>query len=234
LPNEVYVIDGYNLLLSGFRFDAGHRDLERQRAMLEVLLREFRRTRPELRVIVVYDGVAPEHRPIAEGRQSTTSELEVVFSSPPQIADDVVIDICRELCQKTRVTVVTSDRKDIVSALERSPVRHRSSQDFALDMQEALELRVRRPTRTEEPVATKPSGKSEAFTEITGDELEKWVKIFGEETFQSIAEMLVAHDLAAREEAAAQEEPAKPIDPGLNEDEVDEWMRYFDDGDSKN
>lgn len=237
MPNEVYVIDGYNLLLRGFRFDTAHRDLDRQRAMLEVLLREFVRTRSDLRLIVVYDGVAPENRPVAERRSTESQEIEVIFSVPPQVADDVVIELCQKLAQKTQVTVVTSDRKDILSVLERPRIRHRLSEDFVLDMQDALEVRPVRSNSTEKNDEQRASietpEKSAAFTRLDKEELDKWVHIFGEDLLQTVADTVVAEERSATESDPTESSPEEKTEDPLSDTEVDDWMRYFDDGDKK-
>jgi predicted RNA-binding protein with PIN domain len=97
-----WLIDGYNVI----RRDPDLRGAEAagleagRRALLAVLAPVVRRTAD--RFTVVFDG-APTHAPAA-GR----GQLEVLFSRPPDKADDVVIRLARQ--DGAGAVVVSSDR----------------------------------------------------------------------------------------------------------------------------
>lgn len=222
--HNVYIIDGYNLLRRGFGFESGHRALECQRAMLEVLLREFQRARPESHLVLVYDGAAPGIRPAIP--RPGPRELEILFSTPPLVADDLVLEEARRRCRSASVTVITSDRKDIVSNLNKNLVRHQSSEDFAIDMQEALENRPRRTPKPKETKSIESTAKSVTFTGLDETELARWMQIFGETTLESIALEVTAEEEANREEESR--ESGDESGDLLSENEVDEWLDFFD------
>src|SRR5262245_28995795 len=128
MAREIFVIDGYNLLLRGFQHLAGT-DLRSAREKLQVRLREFqRRLGPDARFILIYDGA--EELAAAFAPRGADPELEIVFSIPPHTADDAIIETCRRLEGKAAVTVVTSDEKDIARRIRGLRLRHRTSEEF--------------------------------------------------------------------------------------------------------
>jgi predicted RNA-binding protein with PIN domain len=166
--DETFLIDGYNLLRRAFTFLDG-RDLPAARAQLEVRLREFQRTRgPGIRILIVFDGSHGifEQPP----RESRDPGFQIIYSNPPETADDVILRECRR--RPGTVTVVTSDRKDIGN---RIPGRWITSEEFA----EILDEAMRRPGRAgtggarRPPLPEKPSPQ-----EVSPEEVEEWKRIF--------------------------------------------------------
>jgi len=190
-PPETIIVDGYNLLLRGFRHYEGG-DLEAARARLEVRLREFLRVMgPSIRLIVFYDGtrdlppryLPPTVPPRGRGRKGDDPSFEVVFTAAPRTADEAIIEECRRLEGSGPITVITSDVKDIGRKVS-GRVRVRSSEDFA-DLLDASMLS--RPDRAAgrapaagqapAPAAAAPGEKPEPGEE-SPSEVDEWVRIF--------------------------------------------------------
>jgi len=177
ISEQTIIIDGYNLLRRAFRFFEEEHGLEAARAKLEVRLREFLRARgPGLSIVLVYDGAegmsppeTPAHRP--------TGGLQVVFSRPPQSADDLILEECAQRRGREALTVVTSDRKDIQARLRGPRLHHFTSEEFA----EALEQAMGRPQALAEaggPAASpaeKPSPE-----DLSAGEVAEWLRIFSQ------------------------------------------------------
>ncbi len=186
---EIYIIDGYNLLLRAFRHLEGE-DLRAARERLEVRLREFLRTvGAGVRLILVYDGARDVAAPHAVRRNDPG--LEVVFSAPPRTADDAIIEECRRLEGTAPLTVVTSDLKDIASAVRGLRLRHQTSEDFADVLDEAMSLPWAGRTGStgttagsgpagQEVSPPAPSGEKPTPEEVSPAEVEEWVKIFSQ------------------------------------------------------
>lgn len=102
-----WIIDGYNLILSLEPDpDLAAGELARRRGILEDCLVTFGK-QEGLRPVVVYDGerMSGGH---PGGRRD--EHLEVIFSDPPAIADDLIFErAARHLREGCKVQVVTSD-----------------------------------------------------------------------------------------------------------------------------
>jgi len=111
---ESWIVDGHNMIFGLPHLAVLQRQGEKARAreQLEALLRSFAATRGPL--ILVYDGNrAP---PDPEARQSRT--LRVVFSHPPQCADDLIVELAAgEQRRGMQVTVVTDDQRSLIPRL---------------------------------------------------------------------------------------------------------------------
>ncbi len=161
-----FIIDGYNLLHRGVGLGAG--DLDAQRSRLEVLLREFQRARPDARVVIVYDGAIDTVR----GFRDRNDELEVLYSVPPQTADDLVLEECARRRGGDQVVVVSSDLKDVARKLH-AGVEHRTSEAFADLIEEALEGTPAGSVDEADEGPEKPAS-------ISSDEVDEWARIFSE------------------------------------------------------
>jgi predicted RNA-binding protein with PIN domain len=176
-PGETIIVDGYNLLHRCFPPREGE-DLRGCRERLEVRLREFQRSQePGTAIILVYDG-AEEMSAVALAMAVRPDPMfRIVFSLPPRSADDEIVDECRRRVGREKLTVVTSDRKDIAKALRGWRLRIRSSEEFA----DILDDSMRRaagggaPGRSKGHSAEKPSP-----DEIAPSEVDEWVKIFSQ------------------------------------------------------
>jgi predicted RNA-binding protein with PIN domain len=174
---EIFIIDGYNLLLRGFPHLAGA-DLQSARESLQVRLREFRKVLgPGTRFILVYDGA--EELAAAFAPRGADPEIEIIFSMPPHTADDAVIEMSRKLQGTAPLTVVTSDEKDIARRVRGLRLRHRTSEEFAEIIDETMS-RSRSPRSGEPgpppaPVSEKPSPE-----EVSPEDVEEWMRIFSQ------------------------------------------------------
>ncbi|MEW6388483.1 MAG: NYN domain-containing protein [Thermodesulfobacteriota bacterium] len=102
------IIDGYNLIRQSpwlSRIEAG--DLQAGREALLTRLAAYRRTRPQLKVTVVFDGWLAGER--QEGRDLYQG-IVVIFSRRGEKADEV---IKRLLAQESKGTVVVSSDREI-------------------------------------------------------------------------------------------------------------------------
>jgi predicted RNA-binding protein with PIN domain len=172
---ETFIIDGYNLLRRVFTFREGE-NLQGARERLEIRLREYRRTLGTgVRIILIYDGAG--EIPLSAGIRPDEG-FQVVFSLPPTTADDAVIETCRRLDGSGRLTVVTSDIKDIVRNVRGLRVRHRTSEQFADMMDDAME-RSPAPGTWREPEKARAEEKPMA-EEMPAAEAEQWLRIFSE------------------------------------------------------
>jgi predicted RNA-binding protein with PIN domain len=171
---ETFIIDGYNLLRRAFRYEEEH-GLEAGRAKLEVRLREFQRAAGgRARIVLVYDGVAGA---VFSASSRSDPEFRVVFAPAPRTADEAVLEECRRLGATEEVTVVTSDLKDIASRVKGPRVRHRTSEEFAEMLDEAME---RGPAAAGGEERPEPRSEKPAPEEMKPAEVEEWLKIFSE------------------------------------------------------
>ena len=169
-----FILDAYNILPEMVSKDALKGDLEAARDVLEARLRSFRRVYGQkTRIILVYDGErgAPPSIPGEPG-------FEVRFSRPPRKADDVILELTRQLEGEGEVHVVTSDYKDIGQRVRALRVRLWSAREFAALVERRIGSsgpagrKVDGPRMDEEPGSRKPGGVSPA-------DAEAWVKEFG-------------------------------------------------------
>jgi predicted RNA-binding protein with PIN domain len=157
---KILIIDGYNLLHRGFRFEL--QNLEDQRRLLQRRLREYLRARPGVHIVLVYDGAFTAPAALPEPPPGD-EHLEVIFSRPPQAADDLVLSECRRRRGQGEITAVSSDFKDIISRLP-PPVRGLSSEDFAARLDAQFE--------GAEEAEFSGAAEAEAGGDFDGEELE--------------------------------------------------------------
>lgn len=98
-----YYIDGYNLL---FHLKSAHDDLEKERDWLVQYL-HHRIDTLKLNVSLVFDS----HYQFGDSTRGHLVNLEIIFTSERETADDFIIDLLRGRPGIKNVTVVTSDRK---------------------------------------------------------------------------------------------------------------------------
>ena len=99
-----FYIDGYNLLFSTLRATAG--ELKDQR---ETLLADLSHkiTHLNLDVTIVFDATSR----LDDSNRSHLQDLEIVFTSHGQIADDYILSAIKHSPNPLQETVVTSDKK---------------------------------------------------------------------------------------------------------------------------
>ncbi len=164
-----YIVDAYNLVHRAYREDLEQPELQTARRLLEDRLRRFQAThRRGVRIIVVWDGDR------GGGVRSTRQRsFEVIFSRPPQKADDVVIEYARRLEGTGDVCVVTSDLRDIGFPLTGLRCRHMRSEDFASEV----------ATRLDGAGGGRAGGKAAAAGDKPhgprGEQVDEWLREFG-------------------------------------------------------
>lgn len=125
------LIDGYNLIRQSERFAEQERrgGLEAGRTALIRALATWRRATGD-RVVVVFDG--DEGIGFVPGA-SRQEGVAVIFSRPPDSADDVIEAHVRKRHGKKAVLVVSSDRR-ILDAARRERVAAMKAEDFEAEM----------------------------------------------------------------------------------------------------
>ena len=166
----ILLIDGYNLIFSGFASPDNTRSdyLERLRDNLVSQLKSYN-IRKKFRIIVVFDGdKTVSHYP----QEKESGNVRVVFSQGQTTADEHIVNLVSSYIQekphRQDLCAVTSDRA-LAETLISNRVKIISSQEFA------VELTVRNnsaaPELKDEPI--------EKFTGLKPADVPKWLKIFG-------------------------------------------------------
>jgi predicted RNA-binding protein with PIN domain len=104
---RTYIIDGYNVI----RRDTRLRTMEAEQGLEEgrnALVSQIRNSErlAKARIIVVFDGAAGA----ASRTSSPRSKVDVLFSVPPQNADQKIVSILNSRGEDNSITVVTADR----------------------------------------------------------------------------------------------------------------------------
>lgn len=162
---RIWVIDGYNLIHRGWPASS-RGSLEDARRLLEARLASYQRATKDCELVLVYDGKSGYF----PGRAGSPG-LRVVFSRPPETADDKVLELCRRLEGEEEVGVVTSDFRDIASRVAGLRASHVTSEEFARRVERRLEPN---PTDAGRATREKPRTVSERDTD-------EWLREFGME-----------------------------------------------------
>lgn len=139
----IYYIDGYNYL-----FTQGLEDDPFEQSRQEVL-EFFAQNVKDLKCIVIFDA----HK--AHGGLSRTSfeNLEVVYTSYDQTADEYILEQLRYIKNGNEITIVSDDRRLLKQAKEFSA--HTSSFD------KFFKKLIQRKTKTEDKSSSKTFGSKE-------------------------------------------------------------------------
>jgi predicted RNA-binding protein with PIN domain len=160
---EKILIDGYNLLhKDGALKNQAERNLEQARE--ELIARIGRYRSADMEIVVVFDGRGGGSSP---GGGLGAPGVQVRFSRFPQSADQLILEILEKERRRDRLTVVTSDRKDIGRTAQAEGARWVSSESFL--------RRLRRAPRREVAGREKPGTPS-------SEEVDYWMKRFRSET----------------------------------------------------
>ena len=163
----VFVIDGYNLLHRAFHGQLERFELEKARELLQGRLRSFLASRKrDCRIVLVFDGARDSF-----GSSVREQSFHVVFSRPPETADDVVLGVCRQLEGNEDVCVVTSDFKDIGYRIRGLQCRHMTSEEFAETLDRAADSK-RSANASPTLDGEKPKG-------VAGHDVDDWLREFG-------------------------------------------------------
>ncbi|KPJ50062.1 MAG: hypothetical protein AMJ41_01925 [candidate division Zixibacteria bacterium DG_27] len=153
------IIDGYNLIYAHPELKKKiESEAENVRETLISILAEYIRTRKE-KLILVFDSAESG----VVHKLSLPSRIEVIFSRPGLTADQMIVKMIQSESEPRKVTVVSSDYKDIGAVANSLGVEHLFSEAFW-----EIILKERKVAKKEEE---KPSSVSES-------EVEYWLKEF--------------------------------------------------------
>jgi uncharacterized protein len=156
---EKILIDGYNLLnKDGALKNQAERSLEEAREQLIAVVGAYRTA--DMEIVVVFDGRGDAGR----SRRTGGAGVQVRFSRHPQTADQLILEIIDRERRRDRLTVVTSDRKDIGRIAQAEGVRWVSSESFL--------RRLRKTPRRVPAESEKPAVPSR-------EEVDYWMRRFG-------------------------------------------------------
>jgi len=158
------IIDGYNLVFA-YRGMVGGKSVESSRKEMLALLRRYQALSLE-KITVVFDG-SKEAWPFP--RKEPSPNLTVVFSSPEQEADHVIMDFMDHCSAKRRLTVVSSDRQ-IRNHADRLRVRSAPAGAFMVRVVRRIEKSERRRAHAEP---------REKFIGLSGRDVAYWKKFLG-------------------------------------------------------
>jgi predicted RNA-binding protein with PIN domain len=168
------LIDGYNLL---FKFDqglsqkkgiktgadAGLKSIKGRRDRLLNLLASFQ-IKTAKKIVIIFDNRKGLALP-GKIQKSSTSKLEIIFTSPQRSADEVIIDYVRKSSNPKGIRVITSDNY-IQNEIRRLCASSSSSEEFL----EEINKEFTKPIEAEYPQKTKG---------ISREEAKVWLKKFG-------------------------------------------------------
>ena len=216
---QLFLIDGYNLMHRGYGPLRG--DLESGRRALEKRLGRFLQLCADARILLVYDGVQGVNPTAVSGRSPPVYErLAWVYSEAPESADDRILQESARLASGTPLTVVTSDRKDIVRNLGRS-VKALSSEEFMMLVEDTLTTGEQIPRTRSGDSDDDGREKAEKPEGVSASELDEWLAIFADVP------------AAPADADPAPSRPRPESDPGgekpseLSAEEVADWMEQF-------
>jgi predicted RNA-binding protein with PIN domain len=171
-----YLIDGYNVILSGGyanRREAGPRgeaSIEDARFYFLRELSEYVRKK-RVRVTVVWDGGSPGGR----SRSETKNGVQSIYTPPGLSADEQIVRMVERRANARELTVVSDDRRHIIGVVRNLGAQTRAvSQLLALISPKAGRTRrkgVRAPAR---------GGTDERLEKKKADDLsvDEWMRLF--------------------------------------------------------
>jgi len=154
---EQIIIDGYNLIHRVEELRAvALQSLEEARRRLVFKLQGFLRGK-KLRATIVFDG---EH--VGHPSRKMMDTIEIIYTLPPQKADDVIRRIVQKSTNRRNITVVSSDNpvKDYARTLGANTMRSEEFYRKYLCLEEKFE-------DSAEPPA------------MSRQELAEWLRLFG-------------------------------------------------------
>jgi predicted RNA-binding protein with PIN domain len=150
------IVDGYNLIHKIPNLKSLlHRDLEQTRERLITLLGSYGERR-KVEVVITFDGTL-----LHSGHSLNTPKIKVLFSRPPQKADQLIKSLIEQTKHKKLLMVVSSDR-EITRFAKVCGCEIKSSEEF-------YESVTRKPKLAEEEKKT---------LTLTDAEIKEWKKIF--------------------------------------------------------
>lgn len=157
------IVDGYNVIHADPRMKkTTARDLERARDQLIERIRKYMRGK-QIRVTVVFDGRGG----LTDVETVVPGKLQVLYSSQPQSADELILKTLNESPNPQEYIVVTSDMADIGGSARGMGAKILSSRAF-------LE-RIARGSETAKPRTQKAA---EEENDMNENEVDYWLDQF--------------------------------------------------------
>ncbi|MDX1615481.1 MAG: NYN domain-containing protein [Candidatus Promineifilaceae bacterium] len=215
-----YLIDGHNLIAQMQGIDLADPDDE---AQLVLLLRGWVAAGKKRFVTVIFDGGLPG----GLSRRLSSGGVRVRFAPSDMTADQLLISRVRQARNPSAFTLVSADREVRAAAIARKmPVL--DSAAFAQQMEEERQMRQEPPPAAPEP---KPL--------LSETEVQEWLELFGEAPPPERTVDKQPPSAAPRPRKRRPARAPEPEDPAtlkrssrrLRPDEVDEWLRLFEDTD---
>jgi predicted RNA-binding protein with PIN domain len=160
------LIDGHNLIgkLPDIRLDDPDDEAKLVARLRTYCGRKRKRARAPLRATVVFDRGLPG----GPSQELSRGGVKVVFAPTGHSADAVLRERIRRAKDPRGLTVVTSDRAVIATAVARG-ARVVRSEVFAAQLQGPLAAS-----------ATAPTGGEKQDTQLSTEEIEEWLQVFDE------------------------------------------------------
>lgn len=218
-----YFIDGHNLIarLPDISLDDPNDEIK-----LVLKLQRWASTGRNRRVTVIFDGGLPGGKSL----RFSNNRVNVVFASTGRTADSLLINRIQKVKNPPEYTLVSSDQEIIAAAKDRRMPTQRA-EEFAADL--GLDETRKKSALTQTAVVEKAED-----PRISEEELAEWLELFGPVPSPKPARpkrtMPVINNQSKKEEKSLHPslKIEKTADSNLTEDEVDEWLRFFDRGES--
>jgi uncharacterized protein len=229
-----YVIDGHNLI--GKLPDLSLSDPDDE-VRLTLRLKSWIAESKSREVTLFFDGGVPGgHLNRLSGRQ-----IKVIFAPAGQTADSLITRHLQTLKNPGNVTLITSDR-EIIRAAQVLRIRHLLSEEFVRRMGFAFQEEKGKEQSKKEITAVAPEKPDDP--RLNPAEVQEWLDLFGPPPERPKkprpAVLPPPPPPAARDQPPASKKP-RPLrvakydegGDGLENDEVDEWLRLFRGGKDK-
>jgi len=159
--NPNYIIDGYNLIYSIPRFrnslDSG---LEHARNVLISFARAYLSSH-KVKITIVFDG---DEVGVIENPIPSTQQLKVIYSKPPEKADPLIKKLIIKASNKKSLFVVSADN-DLIQFSRKHGAQSLSPEEF-------YHLASKHPSHHQMDQKYNSS--------VSKDEVDDWLKLFGE------------------------------------------------------
>ncbi len=208
----IYLIDGHNLIphVPGISLDDPNDETH-----LVLRLRSWAAKDQRRKIQLIFDGGLPG----GKAPQLSNNQVKVRFAPPGKIADDILIRQINRAKNSSEYTLVSSDQIIIAAAKARHMPRLTSKQFVNLM---AEDKRVApKPKKSEKPQSSE-------------DELDEWLTLFGSGE-ERPAELPPPPQQVSPKKERKKRTPAQPAalkdgSEKLDDDEIGEWLKLFQQG----
>jgi predicted RNA-binding protein with PIN domain len=215
-----YLIDGHNLIarMPDISLDDPYDEVK-----LVLRLQSWAAARRHRRITVIFDGGLPGGKSL----HFSNALVKVLFASVGYTADALLIKRIKKVKNPPEYTLISSDQEIIAEARARR-MPYLLSEAFAAEMaEEKRDATV--------PVLAMPDAADDP--QISEDEVAEWLELFGpvpetkpakKKQAARMPKSAVTEPEQKKEKAPTDLKIAKRDDGKLSPDEVDEWLKLFD------